>query len=49
VDAPAFSAIIGGLLLALRAAGTTLDEGVLQMIRDSAPEAAISKQAAPNI
>jgi N-acetylglucosamine kinase-like BadF-type ATPase len=49
VDAPAFSPIIGGLLLALRAAGTILDEGVLQRIRDSAPEAAISKQSTPNM
>jgi N-acetylglucosamine kinase-like BadF-type ATPase len=49
VDAPAFSPIIGGLLLALKAAGIMLDKGVLQRIRDSAPEAAISKQAAPNL
>ncbi len=44
----AFSPIIGALLLALKAAGTALDDEVLRTIRGSAPEAAISKQAAQN-
>jgi N-acetylglucosamine kinase-like BadF-type ATPase len=44
----AFSPIIGGLLLALRAAGTALDDHILQTIQTTLPPAAISKQAARN-
>ncbi len=38
-----FSPIIGGLLLALQAAGSTLNDDVIQTIRASLPESAISK------
>lgn len=48
VSPAVFSPIIGALLLALKAAGTTLDAGVIDRIRASAPDAAISKQAKEN-
>jgi N-acetylglucosamine kinase-like BadF-type ATPase len=44
----AFSPIIGALFLALRAAGRVLDDGVIKTIRETAPAAAISKQAIQN-
>jgi N-acetylglucosamine kinase-like BadF-type ATPase len=46
VDEPAFGPIIGGVLLALREAGTILDDRVLQRIRASMPESVISKKSA---
>jgi N-acetylglucosamine kinase-like BadF-type ATPase len=45
----AFSPIIGALLLALKSANTTLNEHVLETIRQTAPQAAISKQTAENV
>jgi N-acetylglucosamine kinase-like BadF-type ATPase len=48
VSAAKFSPIIGALLLALKAAGSPLDASVIEQIRDSAPDAAISKQAKEN-
>jgi N-acetylglucosamine kinase-like BadF-type ATPase len=43
-----FSPIIGALFLALKAAGVALDETLLRTVRNSTPEAAISKQAVQN-
>jgi hypothetical protein len=43
-----FSPVIGALLLALKAVGSPLDVDTIRRIRDSAPDAAISKQAVEN-
>lgn len=48
VSPAVFSPIIGALLLALKEAGSPLDANLIDHIRASAPEAAISKQAALN-
>jgi glucosamine kinase len=44
----AFGPAVGALLLALRAAGSPLDSALLERVRASAPDSAISKQAAQN-
>ena len=48
VSPAVFSPVIGALLLALKAAGSPLDGSVIDRIRGSAPDAAISKQAKEN-
>ena len=46
VQEAAFSPIIGGLLLALQASGSSLDDSVISTIRASQPASAISKHQA---